>query len=219
MNNDYYDNVLIITGGSLDISWAKSYLSQNKFDYLIAADSGLAYVKELNLCPDFILGDYDSVDLELLNYFKDKDIKTYPKEKDYTDTHLAIITAIKLMPRKITILGGTGTRLDHTLTSIGNLVSLLDLDIEGEIVDSHNKIYLLGEGMTKIIKKEEQYGDYVSFIPLEKSFTISLKGFYYPLDNYLVNSGLSLTQSNEIVDDEAVITVHDGIAIVIEARD
>ena len=219
MTTDYIDKLLIITGGSLDINWAKSFLQDNHYDYIIAADSGLCYVKKLGLIPDFILGDYDSVDPDVLEYFKGFNIKTYPKEKDYTDTHLALITAIKLSPRHITILGGTGSRLDHILTSIGNLKALLDLDITGEIIDPNNKIYLVSEGESHVISKDKQYGNFVSLQPLGDKMVISLTGFYYPLEKKEISTGLSLTQSNEIYDNEGIITVHKGIAIVIEARD
>ena len=82
---------LIVTGGSLDISWAKDFVRTINAEYIIAADSGLKYIDELGLVPDMILGDYDSVEAGLLDKYKSTDIKTYPREKDYTDTHIAII--------------------------------------------------------------------------------------------------------------------------------
>ena len=50
---------LIVTGGSLDISWAKDFVRTINAEYIIAADSGLKYIDELGLVPDMILGDYD----------------------------------------------------------------------------------------------------------------------------------------------------------------
>ena len=45
---------------------------------------------------DFLLGDYDSVDKDVLDRYKSNtEFEIYPKEKDYTDTHLAIMTALK----------------------------------------------------------------------------------------------------------------------------
>ena len=44
--------MLIVTGGHLDIDWAKEWLSDKKFDYCIAADSGLAYADRLGLKID-----------------------------------------------------------------------------------------------------------------------------------------------------------------------
>jgi len=109
---------LIVTGGSLDISWAKDFVRTINAEYIIAADSGLKYIDELGLVPDMILGDYDSVEDGLLDKYKSIDIKTYPKEKDYTDTHIAIINALKAGASVIYILGATGTRMDHTFTNI-----------------------------------------------------------------------------------------------------
>ena len=108
---------LIVTGGSLDICWVKEFIKTINAEYIIAADSGLKYIDELGLVPDMILGDYDSVEDGLLDKYKSIDIKTYPREKDYTDTHIAIINALKAGASEIYILGATGTRMDHTFTN------------------------------------------------------------------------------------------------------
>ena len=41
----------------------------------------------------------------------------------------------------------------------------------------------------------------------------------YPLNEYELKQGLSICQSNEIVDEKASIIIKDGILIVFEARD
>ena len=83
-------NILIITGGSLDTGWADNFLKEIDYDYVIVADSGLLYADKLGIAPDVILGDYDSVQEGLLDKYQNTDIKTYPREKDYTDTHIAV---------------------------------------------------------------------------------------------------------------------------------
>ena len=110
---------LIVTGGSINVAWAKEWLDNQTFDYCIAADSGLEYADKLGLKVDFLLGDYDSVDKDVLDRYKSNtEFEIYPKEKDYTDTHLAIMTALKKGATDIYILGATGTRMDHTITNI-----------------------------------------------------------------------------------------------------
>ena len=52
---------LIITGGKLDLAFARSFLEKETFDKIIAVDGGLKAVKELGLVPDYIVGDFDSV--------------------------------------------------------------------------------------------------------------------------------------------------------------
>jgi len=181
---------LIVTGGSLDISWAKDFVRTINAEYIIAADSGLKYIDELGLVPDMILGDYDSVEDGLLDKYKSIDIKTYPKEKDYTDTHIAIINALKAGASVIYILGATG------------------------------KIYLINDKMGEVkVSKTGQYGDYVSFVPLSEETIISLAGFKYVLDDYILHQGLSICQSNEIKENVAVINIKKGLVIVFETKD
>ena len=66
------NKVLILTGGYVDIQWAKEWLADKKFDYCIAADRGLMYADRLGLDIDFLLGDYDSVDERVLERYKKK---------------------------------------------------------------------------------------------------------------------------------------------------
>ena len=211
---------LIVTGGSLDISWAKAFIKTVNAEYIIAADSGLKYIDELGLVPDMILGDYDSVEDGLLDKYNSTDIKTYPREKDYTDTHIAIINALKAGASEIYILGAIGTRMDHTFTNICNMKVALDCDVPCFIYDRHNKVYIVNDQMREVkLSKKEQYGDYVSIVPLSEEAVISLTGFKYTLDDYVLHQGLSICQSNEIKEDEAIIKINKGLLIVFETKD
>lgn len=212
------ENILIVTGGNVDYIWAEMWLKKNTFDYVIAADSGLVHCDRLNIKVDFLLGDYDSVDMDIFEkYSKNTNIKTYPPEKDYTDTHLALIKAVENNPQTISIIGATGSRYDHTLTSIGIMKYALDNGVKCAIYDRNNKIYLADRDFC--VKKENQYGDYLSFVPLTECVKLTLTGVKYQLDDYELRQGLSICQSNEITDDTAYVSVHDGIAIVFESKD
>ena len=106
-------SILIVSGGSIDVDFAKEYLRERQYDHIIAADSGLAHCKEIGIEPTDILGDFDSLrNLELLEYHRQKGIplREFPTRKDYTDTHLAVKYAIDLKAEEVTILGATGTR-------------------------------------------------------------------------------------------------------------
>lgn len=214
----FMSNILIVTGGEVDYVWAREWLSSRRYDFVIAADSGLEHAKTLGLKVDYILGDYDSVHPELLEVYKnDTEIVVYPKDKDFTDTHLAILSAINKGAENIDVIGATGSRMDHMLTNVSVCRAALDAMVNCCLYDAHNKIYLLDKKMT--IEKEAQYGSYVSVIPMTEKVLLSLSGFKYPLDNYELKQGLSICQSNEIKESEAVIDIKAGTGIVIEARD
>lgn len=213
--------VLIVTGGSLDGALLKEYIKK-EYDYIIAADRGLLPFQFLDRQPDCILGDFDSADAAVVSRYRKSGIKmlVHPRMKDETDTHLALLLAIEEGAQFITILGGTGTRFDHSFANISLLTLLLDRKIEGEIVDCHNRISMLMGGHTKRIKKEEQYGEFVSLIPYtEAAKKITVKGFLYPLTEETLELGISRGISNEIVDEVGEIFFESGILIVVESKD
>lgn len=213
--------VLIVTGGSLEKSLFETYISK-PYDYVIAADKGLAAFLESERQPDCILGDFDSANEEVVLKYKKSGIKmiVHPCMKNETDTHLALLLAIEEGATFITMIGATGTRFDHSFANISLLTLLLERGIEGEIVDSHNRISMIRGGQTKVIRKKEQYGHFVSLIPYtEAAEKITAKGFLYPLDRWTLQCGISRGISNEIVDDVAQISFEEGILIIVESKD
>lgn len=213
---------LIITGGSISTDFVKEYLKNQSFDLIIAVDRGLKAVKELELPVSFIVGDFDSVPPEVLNYYKRdaKDITflEFDSMKDATDTQLALELAIKEGAMEIILLGATGTRLDHTLANIHLLYMPLKEHRKAYIIDEYNKIYLINKDTS--ITKEQLHGPYVSLQPFtEQVQKVTLQGFLYPLKDKDMNSYESLGISNEIIEEKAEIKLHSGILIVIEAKD
>lgn len=211
---------LIITGGSLDFNWAEKWLCGKTFEWIIAADKGLYYADKLGVISTHILGDYDSLQDGIIEKYSGINIKKYPCEKDYTDTHLAIIKAISLGAERINIIGATGTRMDHTMTNVFNMKLAADAGIECFIYDKNNKIRMIDESKFEVtLDKEKQYGDYVSIIPMSSNVVISLSGFKYNLEKYKLEQGISICQSNEIADTKASVYVHEGAILLFETKD
>ena len=219
--SDREKHVLIISGGSIDVAFARAYIRERQFDMVISADSGMEFCREAELLPDLILGDFDSASPQTLAFFKKEcpeRIETFPARKDWTDTELAIIKALDAGAGKITVLGGTGTRLDHVLGNIHLLKKALDAGAECVLADAHNRIRMTA-GTLKLNKKE-QFGKYVSLVPFTSQITgLTLRGFAYNVDNVTLTAGTSLGISNEIQAEEAVIDFQEGILLVMESRD
>lgn len=218
--------VLIFSGGSMDEDWAKEWLRGRSFDFCIAADSGLEKADRLGVKVDLLLGDYDSVDRGLLeSYRSDTRTITYPCEKDYTDTHIALKKAIEYISENalnasessISIIGATGTRYDHAFTNIFVMEEALRAGIECAIYDKYNKIYLKDRPFC--VDRETQYGKYLSFAPLSEEVVLSLEGVKYTLERYVLKQGMSICQSNEITEKAAYINIISGKLAVFETRD
>lgn len=212
---------LIITGGSIDCAFAGAFLKDKTFDMVIAVDGGLAAVKQLDIRPDAIVGDFDTVKGELLEEYGQIEGITFEQhqpEKDETDTELALLKAQATGCTQIVILGATGGRMDHMLGNIHLLFPCLQKGIEAYILDCQNRIYLIDGEHT--FRSSGLWGRYISFLPLTEHVDgITLTGFKYPLFDKDIEIGTSLCISNELTGEEGTITFTDGVLIVVESHD
>lgn len=213
---------LIISGGNIEVDLALKILKE-PFDHIIGVDGGLRFCYEQGIVPTRIVGDFDTLSPDLLKWYKEHtkiEIREFNPVKDDTDTQIAVELALSLGSSRITILGGTGTRIDHVLGNIQVLYYPFQKGVECLLLDSNNRIQLI-QGR-HCIRKDEQYGKYFSLIPFTTDVTgVTLKGAKYPLNRHhftVLGSG-SLGVSNEIVDDQVEILTESGILILIESKD
>lgn len=216
-----YHKILIVSGGKIADDFAVQWIETYQPDYIIAVDSGMEFFYRTEKKPDRIIGDFDSVGTETLAFFHQQEgivIQQLNPIKDDTDTEFAIRQAIALGAEEITVLGATGTRLDHVFGNIALLGIGLQENKVIQLVDEHNKIRMIDRPIR--IKRKEQFGDYVSLLAYSKEVKhVYLKGFKYPLSDFTIPCFTSLGISNEIVEEEAEILFEEGILLVIEARD
>lgn len=214
-------HAVIVAGGLLEADFVTGYCTREKPDCLIAADFGMEFFYRNKMRPDIVIGDFDSVTKEIVDYYRrDRQIRFYELNpvKDDTDTEAAVRIAVRLGAKRITLLGVTGTRLDHVLANISLLLIGLQEHVPMAILDSHNRIRMLDQSI--VLKKEEQYGAYVSLIPYMGDVTgVTLRGMKYPLYDHTFTGGNSLGISNEIVGEQAEIFFSSGTLLMIETRD
>lgn len=218
--------MIIITGGSINDAFACDFINRHKNPYIIGADRGLVFLRNAGITPDEILGDFDSVTKEeVRSFFENESIikHEYKSEKDETDTQLAIMRATDLVCNDpgfgdVYILGALGKRLDHTLATLQGLTFSYDRGVSVYVYDTHNKVYIAPKDFC--IKKDTQYGNYVSFIPLSETVTgLSLSGFKYNLSDYTLTVNKSLATSNEISDGSTHVSYKSGYLLCIESKD
>lgn len=211
----------IVTGGTLNDDFFKLIFRKMTFDRVIAVDGGLECLHRNQMRPHMILGDFDTVKPEILAHYRncqEIEVKEYKPEKDATDTEIAIEAALSFGSTQIVILGGTGTRLDHTFGNIHAMKLALDKQVPCVLMNENNQIELINKHT--ILKKTEQFGHYVSFIPLTECVRkVSLSGFKYPLHEARLTIGNCNGVSNEIVDDEADVYIEEGILIMFQSKD
>lgn len=214
-------SAVIIAGGVLNLEFAKAHLKQHSYDCYIAVDNGLAYMDQLGLMPDVMVGDFDTASDDLVTRYKkfnNIEFIDLKPEKDETDMESAIDYTIPMGYNKVVLLAAMGGRFDHTLANLHMLYRLLQHGIHGTMVDEHNCIYLVERSHT--LKKDKLYGKYISLLPFTSDVTnLTLEGFKYPLEDFHLRAGTSIGVSNEVVKPECNITFQKGVVIVVEAQD
>ncbi|MFC7680051.1 thiamine diphosphokinase [Paenibacillus sp. GCM10028914] len=210
------NRILIFTGGSLSM---KSLEMIKEDDYIIGADRGALFLIENGITPHISVGDFDSIkpeQLEVVTSMSKKIVKCDPIDKNLTDTELAFDVALDQSPTEIILLGGTGTRLDHTLANVHMLLRGVQHHVRCSMLDEHNHISLTGS----ICEVEDLGFTYVSLLPLTPEVTgIELEGFQYPLHNATLKLGQSLGISNRLSGSKGTVKVEGGLLLVIQSKD
>ena len=209
--------VIIFTNGEYqDKNFYEACLEEIKADYLICADGGANYARMLNVKPDIIIGDMDSIAAETRTFFNQTRFEMYPRQKDETDTELAITHAIKIGADKVTILGGLGSRMDHSLGNIYLLKRFVDVGIEAEIVNEKNRIRIIG----KTTAFNFPIGTIVSILPIGGDVSgLTISGFEYPIKAGQMTIDKPYGISNVTNDNRQQIALEQGMLIIIVPKD
>ena len=120
---------VIFTGGESPDSLTISKLIKTEAPQsalLIAADSGFEAAYGAGLKPDWVIGDMDSIaDPKQLESLPPERIIRAQRDKDFTDTEMAVSLAAEKGCDDFWIIGGGGGRIDHLF----GIRSLFERDI------------------------------------------------------------------------------------------
>lgn len=187
-------------------------------DFLVGVDYGAVTILNHKLPLDLAIGDFDSVNKTEFEEIskKTKEIKTYNKDKDFTDTELALNYVIDHKYKDIVIIGAFGSRLDHTLANIFLVEKYAKKKIQLQLVDNRNCITLIAQKLQ--VEKDSKY-KYYSIISLSDFSIVSLSGFKYRIVKKTVVRGQTLCISNELSAKKGLIEIQKGQAILVKSRD
>lgn len=203
-------NACIFANGELDFQPSLAHNSGDciSCDYIIAADGGARHCRKLGIKPDLIVGDMDSIDslteLALAGITK----ILLPKEKNITDTECAIDEALRRKFSQVTILGGVGGRIDHT---IGNIA--LVAKYTGKVALVTKEGLLIGLSSSHECKLNGPVGSIVSIVPWGENVKVQTNGLKYPINNEVIKIG-SRGISNEISESSSSIYVTSGTILL-----
>lgn len=167
-------------------------------------DHGLDICHTANLAPERLIGDNDSVSPESFAWAEHLGIKivSFPPEKDFTDTQLALQM---VAPGTFVLLTGAfGGRFDHLFSTIN---SFAGANISGVITDEKELLLPLTAGTSATLKFTVP-PKAVSLLPLSENCTdVSISGTKWPLTNQKLARNNPYAVSNEIKKDTDTISV------------
>lgn len=184
-------------------------------DYIICADGGGELAYRNGVIPQYLIGDFDSINQEILDYFKKKSVEIikYPRDKDYTDTEICVYKALELGCMEICIIAGVGSRIDHSLGNIGLLHLISQRGGKGHIISKNSSIYLCKDS----IQLRGSIGDTISIIPLfGNAYGLISSGLKFQLNNTDIDFGKPIGISNEMIDNKCSIEIRNGEILVIK---
>lgn len=185
--------------------------SIGKEDYVIAADGGVRHAELLNIVPDAVLGDFDS-----LGYVPEG-ANVFPVEKDDTDSMLAVRLGLEKGCRFFLIYGGLdGPRLDHTVANFQTLDFLARRGGFGILVGKSTMAAVIRNGSMRFPAGLE--GTVSVFCNGEDAKGVDLEGLYYPLSLGVLSAGFPLGVSNHFTGEPARIAVREGSLLVLWDR-
>ncbi len=205
--------VLIVGNGDDNSASFYRKLAKN-VDFIIGVDGGAGKLYAHHIKFNLAIGDFDSISHKVLSSIKKAGIRIleFPKDKDYSDTELAIQFALKNHFDKFILSGMCGKRIDHTLFNISLMYMLLKRRKDVCIIEEDKEIYITKDKINIKTRK----GNIVSLYPITSRVQgVRASGLKYSLNGRTLSKGKTLTLSNVAISDMVQIEILKGVLLII----
>lgn len=204
--------VIFANGTFIDPQGARNLLRAD--DLIIAVDGGTRYAWEIDVDPQLVVGDLDSLRPEEQERLRSSgtEVSRFPPAKDQTDLELALLRAVSEGAEEIVILAALGGRLDQTVANL-LLLTLPELsEREVRVVHGAQVAFLIRDAAYV----EGEPGDMVSLIPLGgDAVGVTAQGLAWPLDDEVLRFGPARGVSNVLSGDRASVRVRKGLLLCV----
>lgn len=183
---------------------------------IIAVDGGAHYCREINLLPDILIGDFDSISPDHLQEYTGQGVECidYPRQKNETDLELALELALERGSKEVRLWGVVGGRWDMSFSNILLAAHPRFKRMHFSFFDTACSFVIIHGGRTHTLTGEP--GTRVSLLPLAgDAEKVTLHGFVYPLEDETLHFGSSRGISNILQQKKATIYLERGTLLCI----
>lgn len=185
-------------------------------DFIICANGGSKIALKLGIIPHVAIGDLDSLSkkyVKELNTLKVKLIK-HPKDKDQTDSELAIEFIKKKGIKSLVVFGIFGDRIDHFLGTLTYLSNQLKYFNDITIFSPKQAIFFT----KNLISIEGKTNDMISLIPIKSDVKVDFtRGLRWELRNEILEYGKTRGVSNVFEDKKVEIKISSGTLMIVKS--
>lgn len=178
-------------------------------DLLIAADGGYKHLASLNLRPDLLVADFDSLSVSAP---EDIPVMRFKPEKDDTDMGIAISEGVRRGYSEFLLYGGTGGRADHTFANYQALISLARRGMRGSLIGDGWLAAAIADSSLSL--KPLPSGTVSVFAVDNRCEGVSIEGLKYAVDHAPLTNDYPLGVSNELIGKPARISVEKGTLLI-----
>ena len=199
------DKICYVVGAG---EWYNFPIKKREQDLLIAVDGGYDVVKKLNIVPDVVIGDFDSVS-QLPE--EEKCIRLNPI-KDETDMLYSVQYAREEGYNNIYMLGAPGgRRISHTVSNLQTLQYFDELHCF--LFDREEVLFLVKDASVTF---DAKCSGYLSVFSLtDKSIGVEEKGLKYEISDAELTSSFPIGVSNEFLGQESLVSVKKGTLLLV----
>jgi thiamine pyrophosphokinase len=205
---------IILANGEKPKKNIYQYLESLGYNTLICADGGANSALKQNIIPDYIIGDLDSIDPKVYDYFFDKCKIIKRKNQNNTDVEKCLEFAVKNKFSDAILLGGVGDKLDHSICNISILLKYFEY-INIRLIYKNSFLRVYDSSITLTTKKNE----IISIYGFDTKTKITSYGLKYALKDDILPFGVKESTSNKAIGKEVKLKIKGGKIIVIRELD
>ena len=186
---------------------------------IICADGGANALSKLDIVPEAIVGDLDSVEPQVLDRLVQRGARKVLVEEQSTndmDKALSHLLSLDTPSRHVLCWGAFGDRFDQEMQALNVLhrhkeASSSDKQV---LLMTHGNFAVLLDAGTHRIQCAQLQGPYCSLIPMGAKRTVSSKGLLYDLDRDILEFGGLVSTSNGFKQAEKSVEIEtDGLLV------
>ncbi|MFK8076899.1 MAG: thiamine diphosphokinase [Granulosicoccus sp.] len=186
-------------------------------DIVVCVDAGLKHCLSLDMQPDLLVGDMDSVPPALLQDKRIANVErhVYPSKKASSDLQLALEVLSTRSVGEVVLLGVSGGRTDHMLFN-WHLVLLRLWPFKIQLIDETMHTYVL-EGEQRV-EVHSFPGRTLSLLAMRSCEGVTTSGLQYPLSKASIHPGDTLGLSNVVETGSVSVDISSGTLLMMVQR-